>query len=104
MPWMIFYQQSAVVNKDLAMADIPNSRRNTAIGSVVTQLVMIAMLVTTAATLWADNESAVTLNTLEQISEAITPHLGYDAGRILFSLGMVGGGAGGVPHRSLGDG
>lgn len=90
MPWMIFYQQSAVVDKGLTMEDIPNSRRDTAIGSVVTQLVMIAMLVTTAATLWENHEGGVSLNTVEQISDAITPHLGYDAGRILFSLGMVG--------------
>ncbi len=51
---------------------------------------MIAMLVTTAATLWANHEGGVDLNTVEQISDAITPHLGVDAGRILFSMGMVG--------------
>lgn len=90
MPWMIFYQQSAVVDKGLGVEHIKGSRWDTAIGSVVTQLVMIAMLVTTAATLWANNEGGVDLNTVEQISDAITPHLGVDAGRILFSLGFVG--------------
>ncbi|WP_245454349.1 NRAMP family divalent metal transporter [Aquabacter cavernae] len=90
MPWMIFYQQSATVDKGLTVEHIKQSRWDTAIGSVVTQLVMIAMLVTTAATLWANQEGGVDLNTVEQISDAITPHLGYDAGRILFSLGMVG--------------
>lgn len=90
MPWMIFYQQSAVVDKGLKIKDMEDSRWDTAIGSVITQLVMIAMLVTTAATLWANNEGGVDLNTVEQISEAITPHLGETAGRILFSLGMVG--------------
>lgn len=90
MPWMIFYQQSATVDKGLRPADLPGSRWDTAIGSVVTQLVMIGMLVTTAATLWANKEGGVDLNTVQEISDAITPHLGYDAGRILFSLGMVG--------------
>ncbi|MGH2342040.1 NRAMP family divalent metal transporter [Segnochrobactraceae bacterium EtOH-i3] len=90
MPWMIFYQQSATVDKGLSIRDMQNSRLDTAVGSVVTQLIMIAMLVTTAATLWANNEGGVDLNTVEQISDAITPHLGYDAGRILFSLGMSG--------------
>lgn len=90
MPWMIFYQQSAVVDKGLTVDHLKHSRWDTAIGSVVTQLVMIGMLVTTAATLWAHNEGGVDLNTVEQISDAITPHLGYDAGRILFSLGIVG--------------
>jgi Mn2+/Fe2+ NRAMP family transporter len=90
MPWMIFYQQSATVDKGLTAGDLGHSRIDTAVGSVVTQLVMIGMLVTTAATLWANQEGGADLNTVEQISDAITPHLGYDAGRILFSLGMVG--------------
>lgn len=90
MPWMIFYQQSAVVDKGLTVADIRASRWDTAVGSVVTQLVMIAMLITCAATLWASNESGVDLGTVEEISMAITPHLGEFAGQVLFSLGMTG--------------
>lgn len=90
MPWMIFYQQSAVVDKGLGVEHIKGSRWDTAIGSVVTQLVMIGMLITTAATLWANNEGGVNLNTVEQISDAITPHLGVHGGRILFSMGIVG--------------
>lgn len=90
MPWMIFYQQSAVVDKGLTVADIRASRWDTAIGSVVTQLVMIAMLITCAATLWADDESGVNLDTVQQISTAITPHLGTFAGQVLFSLGITG--------------
>ena len=73
MPWMVFYQQSAVVDKGLTVDHLRHSRIDTAIGSVVTQLVMIAMLVTTAATLWANKEGGVDLNTVEQISDAITP-------------------------------
>lgn len=90
MPWMIFYQQSAVVDKGLTPSDLRASRWDTAVGSVVTQVVMIGMLVTCAATLWATGEKAVDLETVEQISTAITPHLGETGGRILFSLGMVG--------------
>lgn len=90
MPWMIFYQQSAVVDKGLRPSDLTASRWDTAIGSVVTQLVMIGMLITCAATLWSDDASPVDLETVEQISTAITPHLGEAGGRILFSLGMVG--------------
>lgn len=90
MPWMIVYQQSAVVDKGLTPRDLRASRWDTAVGSVVTQLVMVGMLATCAATLWATAESGVDLNTVEQISTAITPHLGAGAGRVLFSLGMVG--------------
>jgi len=90
MPWMIFYQQSAVVDKGLTPSDLRTSRWDTAVGSVVTQVVMIGMLITCAATLWATGDQAVDLETVEQISTAITPHLGETGGRILFSLGMVG--------------
>lgn len=90
MPWMIFYQQSAVVDKGLTIDDLKASRWDTAIGSVITQMVMAAMLVTCAATLWAQNESSVDLDTVEEISKAITPHLGEFGGTVLFSLGMVG--------------
>lgn len=89
MPWMIFYQQSAVVDKGLTVKDIRGSRWDTGIGSIVTQLIMITMLVTCAATLWA-HHGTTDLNTVEQISEAITPWLGDFGGRVLFSVGMSG--------------
>lgn len=90
MPWMIFYQQSAVVDKGLSVRHLRVARWDTAVGAVLTQLVMVGMLVTVAATLWAHHGSAATLNTVEDISVALTAHLGASAGRVLFSLGMVG--------------
>jgi Mn2+/Fe2+ NRAMP family transporter len=36
MPWMVFYQQSAVVGKGLTVYDLPAARWDTAIGAVVT--------------------------------------------------------------------
>ncbi len=47
MPWMIFYQQSATVDKGLKPADLPFARVDTAIGAVATQIIMIAIVVTT---------------------------------------------------------
>ncbi|WP_246098071.1 NRAMP family divalent metal transporter [Rhodococcus spelaei] len=90
MPWMIFYHQSAVVDKGLTVKHLRIARWDTAIGAVVTQLVMVGMLVTVAATLWANSEGDASLDTVRDISSAITPHLGDLAGRVLFSLGMVG--------------
>jgi Mn2+/Fe2+ NRAMP family transporter len=52
MPWMIFYQQSATVDKKLKVADMPFARIDTALGSIATQCIMIAVVVTTAATLF----------------------------------------------------
>jgi Mn2+/Fe2+ NRAMP family transporter len=92
MPWMIFYQQSASVVRDLKKRDLKMERIETGVGACITQIVMIAAIMTTAGTIWDGNlPSANTLNSIPDISSAITPHLGYTAGRILFSLGMIGG-------------
>ena len=89
MPWMVFYQQSAVVEKKLEVADLPAARWDTAIGSVVTQLIMAAVLVVTAATLSSSGHLGP-LDTVQQIAGAITPYLGSTTGRILFAFGMSG--------------
>ena len=89
MPWMVFYQQSAVVEKKLITDDLPAARWDTAIGAVVTQVVMACVLIATAATLGrAGNRTA--LDTVQQIAEAITPFIGAETGRLLFGLGMTG--------------
>jgi Mn2+/Fe2+ NRAMP family transporter len=90
MPWMIFYQQSAVIDKGLGPQHLRLARWDTAIGALITQLVMIGMLVTVAATLWAHHDHGVSLQTVQDISDAITRYIGPFAGKVLFSLGMVG--------------
>jgi Mn2+/Fe2+ NRAMP family transporter len=90
MPWMVFYQQSAVIDKGLGPEHLRLARWDTGIGALITQLVMIGMLVTVAATLWAHHDRGVSLQTVREISDAITQYLGSFAGRVLFSLGMVG--------------
>lgn len=89
MPWMVFYQQSAVVEKQLTVDDLPAARWDTAFGAIVTQVIMAAVLIATAATLGKDKIGA-SLDTVQQIAEAITPFLGEGAGKILFAMGMVG--------------
>ncbi|MDA8145410.1 MAG: divalent metal cation transporter [Thermaerobacter sp.] len=89
MPWMIFYQQSAVVDKGLTAEHLRSARVDTALGAVLTQLVMAAVLVGTAATIGTANPRAP-LNTVQQIADAITPFLGIGVGRMVFSLGMLG--------------
>jgi Mn2+/Fe2+ NRAMP family transporter len=51
MPWMVFYQQSAVVEKGLTPEDLPAARWDTALGAIITQVIMACVLVATAATL-----------------------------------------------------
>ncbi|GMT46118.1 MAG: hypothetical protein IEMM0006_1950 [bacterium] len=89
MPWMVFYHQSAVVDKGLKAKDLRASRKDTAIGAVITQLIMIAILVATAATIGV-NHPGKSLNTVQQIADALTPFLGKTVGTILFAMGMVG--------------
>ncbi len=89
MPWMVFYQQSAVVEKQLGPEHLKLARLETAIGAVVTQLVMIGVLVSTAATIGLANPHA-SLNTVQQISDTLTPTLGAQLARIVFACGMGG--------------
>ena len=51
MPWMVFYQQSSVVEKKLTMRTCRRRVWDTASGAVVTQVIMAAVLIATAATL-----------------------------------------------------
>jgi NRAMP (natural resistance-associated macrophage protein)-like metal ion transporter len=89
MPWMVFYQQSAVIEKGLGVDDLKAARWDTAIGAGVTQLIMAAVLIATAATL-AKNGDAHPLNTVQDIAKAITPFVGARVGTTLFALGMIG--------------
>lgn len=89
MPWMVFYQQSAVADKGLQPAQYTAARWDTAIGAVLTQVVMAAVLLVAAATLWAGHLSPP-LDTVGQVADALTPFLGMTLGRSLFGLGMLG--------------
>jgi len=89
MPWMVFYQQSAVVDKKLQKKHLSYARWDTAIGAFITQLIMAAVLVAVAATI-GRTSPGTPLNTVEQISHALIPFLGPVTGKILFALGMMG--------------
>ena len=91
MPWMVFFQQSSIVERKLTARDLAPARLDTAIGAVITQLVMAAALIAVAATLGKTGTAAgQALDTVEEIAAAITPYLGEVGGRILFGLGMAG--------------
>lgn len=89
MPWMVFYQQGAVVDKHLSVATIRQARHDTAAGAVLTQLIMISVVVTMASTIGAHNGETA-LNTVGDIANALTPYLGRVGGTVLFGLGMLG--------------
>jgi Mn2+/Fe2+ NRAMP family transporter len=91
MPWMIFYQQSAIADKGLTPKHLTAARADTAFGAVVTQLVMAAVLVACAATIGQVSPGA-SLNTVGDMAAALTPLLGEVYGRLVFSLGVLGAG------------
>jgi NRAMP (natural resistance-associated macrophage protein)-like metal ion transporter len=88
-PWMVFYQQAAVVDKKLTAHDYKAARVETALGAVLTQLLTAAVLIAAAATL-AGNGTPHALTSVEEISQALAAVVGPQAGRILFSAGVLG--------------
>ena len=88
MPWMVFYQQAAIVDKGLVHKDLRGARVDTALGAVMTQVVMIAVLVAAGSTLFDHHTGP--LNSVGQISKALTPSLGAVGGRVAFALGTTG--------------
>jgi Mn2+/Fe2+ NRAMP family transporter len=89
MPWMIFYQQGAVVDKGLRRVHIRSERRDTAVGAVLTQSIMIVMVLAFAATVGLTHPG-VALNTVGELSSALRPFLGRLAARVLLGLAMLG--------------
>ncbi len=89
MPWMVFYQQSSVIEKGLTKEQLGAARLDTALGSVVTQLVMAAVLVATATAL-AGTKGDKSLDDVGQVAQALTHTLGPVAGNLCFGLGVLG--------------
>ena len=87
MPWMIFYQQSATVDKALRPEDLPLARIDTAIGAVATQIIMIAIIVTTAATLFVAHQR---VDDAAQAALALIPLTGAKWAGIAFGAGLLG--------------
>ncbi len=91
MPWMVFYQQSAIADKRLGPEHYAAAKVDTAVGAVLTQLVMAAVLIAAAATI-APNAPQASLQTVGEMSQALTPFLGPQMGRVVFGMGVLGAG------------
>ncbi|CAB1127794.1 Mn2+ and Fe2+ transporters of the NRAMP family [Candidatus Hydrogenisulfobacillus filiaventi] len=87
MPWMVFYQQGAVIDKGLTVHDLRTARWDTALGAVATQGIMVAVLVAVAATV---GRHAAALSGVGQIAQALTPFLGPVGAVAVFGLGLLG--------------
>jgi Mn2+/Fe2+ NRAMP family transporter len=87
-PWMIFYQASAIAEKDLVPSDYRAARWDTMVGAILTQLVTASVLVAIAAL--KQHGTGASLDNIGQISDALTPLLGEATGQLVFSAGVVG--------------
>jgi len=87
MPWMVYFQQSAVVARRLhTTGDLQQEQAQTLFGSVLTQIIMIGALVTLAAAPRAGKD----LKSVKDIQLALEPVFGHAASVILLSLAFIG--------------
>ncbi|MCG5075092.1 NRAMP family divalent metal transporter [Paraburkholderia tagetis] len=100
-PWMVFYQQAAVADKGLTARDYRTAQVETAVGAVITQLLTGTILVAAAATLGHASAHAGQhlgehmgeqrgLQSIGDISHALSAVVGSQAGRLLFGAGVLG--------------
>ncbi|MDB5417184.1 MAG: metal ion transporter, family [Phenylobacterium sp.] len=90
-PWMLFFQQSASVDKGMTPRDIGRGRRNTAIGAVVAAMTGCAALVA-ATPLFSHHIEMSHYQGGAGFAEALRPIIGAP-GAALFALGLVEAGA-----------
>jgi Mn2+/Fe2+ NRAMP family transporter len=90
-PWMLFFQQSASVDKGLTPKDIPQGRLDTLIGTVLAALAGCAALVA-ASTLFDHHVETSTLQAGTGYAEALRPLIGAP-GAALFAIGLIEAGA-----------
>ena len=88
-PWMIFYQQSATVDKGLSAADLPHARADTGVGAALTQALTGAVLIAVAAS-FAGRGASADLASIGDIAAVLAPALGLVAGKVVFGAGVLG--------------
>ena len=90
-PWMIFFQQSSVVDKGMTQKDIPFGKLDTAVGAFFTILVALGCVILTATLLYkpggTDIESAARA---ELRSWVATQSFGFALAIGLFDAGLLG--------------
>jgi Mn2+/Fe2+ NRAMP family transporter len=89
-PWMIFFQQSAVVDKGIDVHDISFGKLETFVGSMVTCIVAVFIIIATSAAFFY-HKPPIVIEDAAQTAEAIVPLLAPAYGHIarkLFAIGL----------------
>ncbi len=85
-PWMLFFQQSATVDKGMTRPDVRFGRIDTVLGAALASLAAIAMVLATSP-LYAHGMTAENFQAAE-FAQALQPLIGH-WGAALFALGIV---------------
>ena len=88
-PWQLFFQQSAVVDKGLDIHDISFGKAETFVGSFLTCLVAVFIIIATGAAFFYHNPP-IAIADAKQTAEALVPLLPAhgDLARKLFAIGL----------------
>ena len=86
-PWMIFFQQSAVVDKGMTRADLPQGRFDTAAGAAIAAVAAIATVIASAPLLVHHVDASVFSGGAD-FASSLRPFIG-GPGAALFALGMI---------------
>lgn len=85
-PYMLFYLQSSLADKGVPEEDYASERADVVLGSVLSDLIALFIIVSTAATLFA---SGILVSSADEAARALEPLAGPYA-RFLFGIGLFG--------------
>ena len=85
-PYMLFYLQSSLSDKGVRLDEYPAERTDVILGSLLTTVVALFIIVSTAATL---HREGIVIDTADDAARALEPFAGPYA-RVLFGLGLFG--------------
>jgi Mn2+/Fe2+ NRAMP family transporter len=91
MPWMLFYQQSASVDKGLTRQDLRGSRLETLLGAFASQALMAAIVIAAAAAMRSAGPVPASASNLAGLPEGLG-RLANGGASWLIAIGLVGSG------------
>lgn len=87
-PWMLFFQQSAEVDKGTVPADIKNARRDTFIGACIMGIVAISIIIFTASLVYSPGLHPTSGYDMQYILSTVSNKVGPIPVN-LFALGLI---------------
>ncbi len=85
MPWMIFYQGNAIVDSGMSVDHLKNERKETLIGSIISEIIMLAIMLTSASLFYGKLDGNMNIISLSSI---FSPYAG-SVSPYLFATGII---------------